>query len=79
MLDDICFQFEFSLEIYVRLKAMQGDEVNQGTVVYQNKNNVRRLLFSYIIALPLYFELNGTPGIKTKVDQSNVNIVGLQV
>ena len=34
MLDDRSFQFEFSLKMYVRVKAMWGDEFNQGTVVY---------------------------------------------
>ena len=35
------------------------------------------VFFSYIIALPLYYELNKALGMKTKVDQSNVNTVGL--
>ena len=39
--------------------------------------SVGGLLFSYIIALPLYYELNRALGMKVKVDQTNVNIVGL--
>ena len=40
---------------------------------------VRSLLFTYIIALPLYYKLNGALGMKTKVDESNVNtrVIGL--
>ena len=33
-LEDRSLQFEFSLKLYVRVRAMWGDEFNQVTVVY---------------------------------------------
>ena len=68
--------------MYIRVKAMWGDKFNQELYIKIKKKGpfpVRGLLFSYTISFPLYYELNRALGMISKVDQSNVNTVGLLV